>query len=140
MARRIIEKEVIKLTLQPWNKIKAQIRASPERIYELIRKEGGGGGGGSVNITGTQLTLAIPVTVATGTNTGETGSLTAQFESMGITNFNLNVIGIVPAGNQDQFVSKVEVLPDDNIKVTLAANATAANIFAVGVVVGITEG
>lgn len=42
-------------------------------------------------------------------------------------------IGIIPVGNQDQYVINVEVQSDGKVKVTLKANATAQNQFKVTV-------
>jgi hypothetical protein len=44
-----------------------------------------------------------------------------------------SIMGIVPAGNQDQFVDDVTVSATGVITVTLAANATADNDFEVTV-------
>lgn len=42
-------------------------------------------------------------------------------------------IGIIPVGNQDQFVDTVEILEDGKVKVTLADAATEQNQFKVTV-------
>lgn len=44
-----------------------------------------------------------------------------------------DIIGIVPAGNQDQFVDDVTVDANGSVTVTLTANATADNDFIVTV-------
>ena len=59
----------------------------------------------------------VAVTVSSGASTG-TGTATAD----GV------IIGILPAGNQDQFVDNVE-LTDTTVTVTLAGKATADNVF-----------
>jgi len=41
------------------------------------------------------------------------------------------ILGIYPAGNQDQFVDNVALAADGSVTVTLAAAATADNIFKV---------
>lgn len=43
------------------------------------------------------------------------------------------IVGIVPTGNQDQFVDNVTVSATGVVTVTLAANATANNTFNVAV-------
>lgn len=43
------------------------------------------------------------------------------------------IIGIVPTGNQDQFVDNVAIAADWAVTVTLAANATADNTYNVTV-------
>jgi len=39
------------------------------------------------------------------------------------------ILGYYPAGNQDQFVTNVEITEDFKAKITLASAATAPNIF-----------
>jgi len=65
----------------------------------------------------------VDITVAQNSNSG---SSSADDSLIGA-----KVIGIVPIGNQDQFVKNVTVGADGSVTVTLAANATADNEFRV---------
>lgn len=56
------------------------------------------------------------------------GSSSADAELEGGT-----IIGIVPVGNQDQFIDNVTIAANGAVTVTLAANATANNDFEVAV-------
>lgn len=66
---------------------------------------------------------AVDVTVSAGNN-----SATTSADSDLV---NGQIIGILPAGNQDQFIDDVTLNADGSIIVTLAANATADNTFTV---------
>lgn len=96
--------------MKAWNKLKSQIRASPKKLYEYIRSKD---------------VVVVAVNVSA---TNSSGSSAANPALIGAT-----VIGIVPAGNQDQFIGNVEVEADGKVKVTLAAAATAQNQFKVSV-------
>ena len=63
----------------------------------------------------------VTVTVATGATSG---SSAADSELIGG-----EILGFYPAGNQDQFVTNVVLNPDGSVTVTLAAAATADNVF-----------
>jgi len=65
--------------------------------------------------TFTQATVTVTAGAATGTATVPSGSIP---------------IGIVPVSNQDQFVDSV-LVASTTLTVTLAANATANNVFVV---------
>lgn len=117
-------------TLPLWQKIKGNVKASPKLIYNLIRAE-------IVLIradiktlkteqAAEQKPIAIVAVNVSATNTN--GSSAADSTLVGA-----SVVGIVPAGNQDQLVDNVEVEADGKIKVTLAAAATAQNQFKVSV-------
>lgn len=70
--------------------------------------------------------MVVPVSVSAGDSTGSNGSP----QLVGAV-----PMGIVPFGNQDQFVDNVEVEEDGTVRVTLAAPATAQNQFAVSVLI-----
>ena len=63
----------------------------------------------------------VTVTVAAGATSG---SSAADSELIGG-----EILGFYPAGNQDQFVVNVVLNPDGSVTVTLAAAATADNVF-----------
>jgi len=63
----------------------------------------------------------VSVTVAAAATTG---SSAADSELV-----NGEIIGIISAGNQDQFVDNVSLGADGSVTVTLAAAATANNVF-----------
>jgi len=65
----------------------------------------------------------VQVTVASGATSG---SSSADSELVGG-----EIIGIYPAGNQDQFIDNVTLNDDGSITVTLAAAATDDNVFKV---------
>ncbi|MCP4259096.1 MAG: DUF2190 family protein [Planctomycetes bacterium] len=65
--------------------------------------------------------VAVAVTVSAAS---ATGSSSADTSLIGGT-----IIGILPTGNQDQFVDNVTIAGDGAVTVTLAANATADNTF-----------
>jgi hypothetical protein len=54
------------------------------------------------------------------------GSSTANDELIGAT-----IIGVIPNGNQDQFISGIVVGEDGKVTITLVANATSQNKFIV---------
>ena len=63
----------------------------------------------------------VSVTVVAGATSG---SSAADSELVGG-----EILGFYPAGNQDQFVANVVLNPDGSVTVTLAAAATADNVF-----------
>jgi len=63
----------------------------------------------------------VSVTVATGATSG---SSAADSDLV-----NGEIFGFMPAGNQDQFVDNVVLNADGSVTVTLAAAATADNVF-----------
>ena len=63
----------------------------------------------------------VQVTVAAGATSG---SSAADSELVGGT-----IIGVYPAGNQDQFITNVTLNTDGSITITLAAAASSDNIF-----------
>jgi len=65
----------------------------------------------------------VTVTVASGATEG---SSAADDDLVGG-----EILGVYPAGNQDQFISNVTLNSDGSITVTLAAAATADNVFKV---------
>lgn len=65
--------------------------------------------------------VAVAITVSAAS---ATGSSSADTTLVGGT-----IIGILPTGNQDQFVDNVAIAGDGAVTVTLAANATADNTF-----------
>lgn len=71
-------------------------------------------------IDGKQI-VTKPVTVAIGATTGTVAAVAGS-----------RILGIIPAGNQDQFVDNVAI-SGTTLTVTLAAAATAANQFNVTV-------
>ena len=73
--------------------------------------------------TGKPLIKTVTVTVAAGNTSG---SSSADPDLIGGT-----ILGYYPAGNQDQFVSVVELGSDGKVTVTLAAAATEDNTFKV---------
>ena len=110
------------MTLPIWNKLLPNERASPQRLYERVRKE--------IALivvppTPESKIASVAVVVAVGEGIGESAAAPTLVGA--------SVIGIVPTGNQDQLVDKVEVETDGKVKVTLAANATAQNTFSVTV-------
>ena len=67
----------------------------------------------------------VAVTVSAASSTG---SSAADTDLVGGT-----IMGILPSSNQDQFVDDVTIAADGAVTVTLAANATADNVFDVTV-------
>jgi len=65
----------------------------------------------------------VSITVAAGASSG---SSAADSELVGG-----EVLGYYPAGNQDQYVDNITLNPDGSVTITLAAAATADNIFKV---------
>lgn len=85
------------------------------------------------SVTAGKLALkSVAVTVAMG---AATGSSAADATLAGG-----SLLGILPAGNQDQFVDNVVLNANGSITVTLAANATAANTYTVTAVKANAQG
>jgi hypothetical protein len=64
-----------------------------------------------------EVAITVLAAAATGTNTADVELIGGK------------IVGIVPTGNQDQFVDNVELSAAGLVTVTLAANATADNTF-----------